>query len=152
VVSSSQNIYSGNQKPSLAVLQNRIYLYCLPVIGPSGYGGAPSGPRSSSPLSPGPLTGFVSWTGSCGSPWPSGAGGVLVPGPPLRSQSSQEPRYSPTFSLVGVADGKEEWDAPGLSGDASCCTAPHTCFAEKHHFLVWGRLREAKSVLEVFFG
>jgi hypothetical protein len=45
-----------------------------------------------------------------------------------------------------VADGKEEWDAPGLSGDASCCTAPHTCFAEKHHFLVWGRLREAKSV------
>jgi len=73
-------------------------LYCFGVIGPSGYGGDPCSPRSSSPLSPGPPTGFISETGSCASPLPSGLGGVFVPGPPRRSQSRKEPRYSPTFS------------------------------------------------------
>jgi hypothetical protein len=71
--------------------------HCLGVIGPSGYGGFPCSPKSSSPLSPAPLTGFVSVTGNCGSPLPSACGGVFDPGPPWRSQSSHEPRYSPTL-------------------------------------------------------
>jgi hypothetical protein len=132
--------------------------HCFGVIVPSGTGAPPCCPKSSSPLSPLPCTGFVSCTGNVGSPKPSGFGGVLVPGPPLRSQSFQEPRYSPTFSyLRGLALAiipllKERgYNIPSLSRNPRRGTTPHPCLAEEHNLLVQRGLRKVEPIQEFFF-
>jgi hypothetical protein len=95
-----------------------VVIYCLGVIGPLADGGAPCSPRSSSPLSPGPLTGLVSVTGNFASPLPSASGGVVVPGPPRRSQSRNEPLYSPTFWYLKSISACIRWGARRLAHPA----------------------------------